>query len=94
MNFPHENILWRGTRAVIYFILTKQVFLHFYRHGDWFYNRYIDKKRKNRLDDDDTGLKPVFLQKGMRYTLGYNPINQLWDRYQKIERGKFGRKCK
>ena len=43
----HEGTLWSGYRAVISFILTKQIFLHFFCHGDQFYNRYlhlVDKK--------------------------------------------------
>ena len=43
----HEGTLWSGYRAVIYFIFTKQTFPHFFRHGDRFYNRYlnsVDKK--------------------------------------------------
>ena len=34
----HEGTLWSGYRFVIYFILTKQIFLHLFRHGDRFYN--------------------------------------------------------
>ena len=37
----HEGILWRGHISVISFILTKQIFLHLYCHGDRFYDRYI-----------------------------------------------------
>ena len=43
----HEGTLWSGYRAVIYLILTKQIFLHFYRHENKFYDRYpnsVDKK--------------------------------------------------
>ena len=32
-----EGNLWRGHRAVISFILIRQIFLHFYPHGDKFY---------------------------------------------------------
>ena len=40
-------------------------------------------------------MKPKrFLQVGMRYTPGYDPINQMWDRYRKIARDNFGRKIK
>ena len=38
-NVFHEGTLWSGYRAVISFILTKQIFLHFFRHGYRFYNR-------------------------------------------------------
>ena len=30
----HEGTLWSGYRSVISFILTKQIFLHFYRHAN------------------------------------------------------------
>ena len=42
-----EGILWSGYRAVISFILTKQIFLHLFCNGNRFYNRYlnlVDKK--------------------------------------------------
>ena len=42
----HEFTLWRGHRALISSIFTKQIFLHFYRHGYWFYNQYINKIEK------------------------------------------------
>ena len=55
----NEGTLWRGHRAAIYFILTKQIFLHFYLNGNQFYNQYINKiDKKMYLDDDDTGVKP------------------------------------
>ena len=55
----HEGTLWSGYRAVISFILTKQIFLHFFRHGDWFYNRYKHTTyRLKYLDDDGYGVKP------------------------------------
>ena len=44
----HEGTLWSGYRAVIFFILTKQIFLHLFHHGNHFYNRYlnsVDKKK-------------------------------------------------
>ena len=47
--FSHEGTLLSGYRAVISFILTKQIFLHFFRHGDQFYNRYIDTKDKKNI---------------------------------------------
>ena len=55
----HEGTLCRGPRAVISLILTKQIFLHFYRHEDWFYDQYINKTDKTKyLDDDGSGMKP------------------------------------
>ena len=38
----HEGTLWRGYRVLISFILTRQLFLHFYRSGDQFYNQNIN----------------------------------------------------
>ena len=74
--FSYEGTLWRGHRAVIYFILKRQIFPHLYPHGDRFYNRNINKTGKKRyLDDDDTGEKPKhLLQIGIRYTPGYDQI--------------------
>ena len=40
----HEDNLWRGPRAVMFFIINKHFFVDFYRHGDRFYNQYINKK--------------------------------------------------
>ena len=34
----HEGNLWSRYRSVISLILTKKIFLHFFRHGDRFYN--------------------------------------------------------
>ena len=85
----HEGNIWREPRAVISFIIKKQILLHFYCHGDRCYNRYIERKKRqnNNLDNDDTGVKPEhFLQILMRYTPGYDPIQQIWDRYRKIAR--------
>ena len=59
----HEGILWRGHRALIYFILTKKIFLHIYRHRYRFYNRYINKTDKNHLHDDVTWVKPFLFTK-------------------------------
>ena len=45
-NVFHEGTLWSGYRSVVSFILTKKIFLHFFRHGDWFYNKYINTADK------------------------------------------------
>ena len=45
----HEGTLYSGYRAIIYFILTKQTFLHFLRYGDRFYNRYMNTTDKNSI---------------------------------------------
>ena len=45
----HEGTLWRGHRAVIYFILAKQIFLYFCLHRDWFYKWYINTTDKKRI---------------------------------------------
>ena len=49
---PFENVfrevtLWSGYRAAIPFILTKQIFLHFFRHGDWFITDIKIQQTKN-----------------------------------------------
>ena len=55
----HEGTLWNGYRYVISFILTKQIFPHFFFRGDRFYNRYINTAHKLKyLDDDGSGAKP------------------------------------
>ena len=55
----HEGSLWRGHRAAMSFIFTKQKFVHLFFHWDWFYNRYINSKVKNKyLYDDGMGVKP------------------------------------
>ena len=45
----HEGALWRGNRLVISFILTKQIFLQYYRHGDRFYDLYINETDKKSI---------------------------------------------
>ena len=66
----HEVTLWSGYRSVIYFILTKQIFSHFFRHGDQFYNKYINAADKKNLDDDGSGVKPNHsLQRRMKNSL-------------------------
>ena len=45
----HEGTLWSGYRAVISFILTKEIFLHFFRHGNRFYNRYLNSVDKKSI---------------------------------------------
>ena len=41
--FFRDGIIWRGHIAVVSFIITKEILVHFYRHGDWFYSQYINK---------------------------------------------------
>ena len=58
-NKINEGTLWSGYRSIISFILTKQIFLHFYRHTNQFYDRYLNLvNRKNYIDDDGSGEKP------------------------------------
>ena len=55
----HEVTLWSGYRSVISFILTKQNFLHFFRYGNQFYDRYLNLVDKFKyIDDDGSGEKP------------------------------------
>ena len=95
LNYFHEGNLLRGTIALISFIITKKP-LHLYHHGNRFYNRYIYKTDKTKyLDDNVTGLKQKHSTEiGMRCSSGYDPINQMWNRYWKIARENFGRKRK
>ena len=41
--------LWSVYRAVISFILTKEIFPHFFCHGDQFYNQYINTTDKKSI---------------------------------------------
>ena len=91
-----EGTLWSGYRAIISFILIKQIFINFFRHGDRFYNRYINTTDILKyLDDDGSGVKPKhLLQMRMRYTSGGDIIQEMWNRDRKIARENFGRKRK
>ena len=44
----HEGYLCRGHMVVISFILTKQFFVDLIRHGDRFYNQYINTKIRSK----------------------------------------------
>ena len=82
----HGGSLWRGHISVIYFILTKQIFLHLYFHDDWFYNLYINKTINTKyLDDNSSGAKPFFFTKtGIRCSFGYSSRSKMCDRHLKI----------
>ena len=41
-----EGTLCSGYRAIISFILTKQIFLRFYCHANQFYDRYLNLVKK------------------------------------------------
>ena len=45
----HEDTLWSGYGALIYLIRTKEIFLHFFRHGNRFYNRYLNSVNKKSI---------------------------------------------
>ena len=73
----HEGARWRGPRTVIFFIVTKKIFLHIYHHGDRFYNQYINKTDKTKyLGDDGSGVKPkhFFTKTGIIFSTGSNII--------------------
>ena len=56
----HKCTVWRAPRALISFSLYKHIFLNFCCHGDWFYNRDINKATKTKfLDDNGSGVKPT-----------------------------------
>ena len=82
----HEGTLWSGYIAVIYFILTKQIFLHFFRHENWFYNQYLNSVDKIKyLDDDGSGMKPNHaLQRRMKKYSCCNPLQAMFDRDRKM----------
>ena len=92
--FFHEGTLWTGYRTVIYFILTKQVFLHLFCHGDSYYNRYTNTTDNLKyLDDDGSGVKPRhFLQRGMKWKSFGEPLQAMWNRDRKITRYNFYKK--
>ena len=80
---------------VISLTLEKTNLLHFFRHGDQFYNGYITTTDKNYLGGDGYGVKPKhFLQRIMICTSFGDPLQAMWDIYRKIAREKFGKKRK
>ena len=92
----YEGTLWNGYRSVISFILTKQRFLHFYRHANQFYDQYLNSvNRKKYIDDDGSSEKPKLeiQRRFMKYSC-YAPLQEMLDRYKKLARHNFGRKRK
>ena len=54
----HEGTIFRVSRAIIYFILHKSIFISFNYKGYNFYNKYKNTEDKKRyIDDDNTGIK-------------------------------------
>ena len=45
----HEGTISRGCKSVISLILTKQIFLYLFCHGDRFYNLYINTTDKKSI---------------------------------------------
>ena len=81
----HKGTLWSGYRAVIYFILTKQNFPHFYCHGNKFYDQYLNLvDKKKYIDDDGSGQKPKseFKRRLLKYFC-CDPIQAMFDRDRK-----------
>ena len=79
----------------MYFILTKEIFLHFFRHGNRFYNQYLNSVEKKYIDDDGSGDKPKFaLQRRMRRYSCCDTIQAMFDRDMKVTKDNFGRKRK
>ena len=92
----HEGTLWSGYRSLISFILTKQIFLHFCRHQDQFYDRYLNLvNNKNYIDDEFSGGKPKLeiIRRHVKYSC-YNPLQSMLDIDFKVARQNFGRKRK
>ena len=53
----------------------KQIFVHFYLHGDLFYNRYMNKTIKTKyLDNNGSRVKPgfFFAKTGIKCSFIYN----------------------
>ena len=56
--------------------------MHFFRHGDWFYNRYTNSTiRTKYLDDNGTGVKPKYIfliinRKNCQFD--YNSRGKIW----------------
>ena len=48
-----EGTQWSGFRSVISFILTKQIFVNFFRHQNNFYDRYINSANRKKYIDRD-----------------------------------------
>ena len=92
----HEDTLWSGYIAIIYFIHTKYIFLHFFRHGDQFYNRYINTADiKKYGDDGGSGVKPNHaLQRSMKCIYFGDLLQEMFDRDRTMEKDNFGRKRK
>ena len=60
-------LFWRGTRAVIFITITKQIFMHFYCHGDRFYNQYSNKTIKTKyIENGVSRVKPKHLSKNWK----------------------------
>ena len=65
----------------------------FFRHGNHFYDRYLNLVEKNYIDDDGYGEKPKL--KFQRRLLKYSrcdPIRAIFDRNRKKARQNFGKK--
>ena len=93
-NVFHEGTLWSGYRAVISFILTKQIFLHFFCRRNQFYDRYLNSVDQKRYSDDDGyGEKPKleFQRRLLKY-YWCDPIRAIFDRNRKKARQNFGKK--
>ena len=71
---------WIQIRNFLY--PDKKHFLHFYRHANQFYDRYLNlANRKNYIDNDCSGEKPKLeiIRRHVRYP-GYDPIQSMLDR--------------
>ena len=91
-----EGTLWSGYRAVISFILAKQIFQHLFRHGNQFYDRYLNSvDKKKSIHDDGSGEKPKleFQRRFLKYSR-CDPIRAMFDRDRKEARQDLGKKRK
>ena len=75
----HEGSIWNGTRAVLYFILHKSIFIHFVHHSTSFYDKYIASDDKNKCIDDDASR--IFAKQTV--------INLYYEKHQKKYYNKY-----
>ena len=57
-NNLHKGYICTGTRAILYFILHKSIFLHYVHHGTKCYDKYINTDDTKNIDDDESSVFP------------------------------------
>ena len=90
----YEGTLWSKYRDLISFILKKQIFLHIFRHGNQFYDLYLNSvDKKIYIDDDGSSEKPKleFQRRLLKFSCWYQ-IQKIFYRYRKEARQNFGKR--